>query len=376
MPHPEVWQQRWQSTLAQQQAQGLRRQRVCCQPLSPRTVRMDGRDYLQFASNDYLGLAFEPGNPSFSGASRGAGASPLVSGYQPAHRALEQALCEATGYPAAMLFSSGFAANSAPLSLLQAGDRVLADKLAHASIVDAALASPATMRRFPHNDMATLASWLAKGEADTLVATESVFSMDGDQAPLTELVALCRKHGALSWVDDAHGFGILGEHGLGAAELARPDLLTITFGKAMGAGGAALLGSELMIDALQQSARHYIYSTAMPTDQAELVRQQLGKLTQPERRAHMAQLIQRFRQGAEQLGWQLGSSQTPIQPILVGASEAALALSERLKQAGIWCPAIRPPTVPRGQARLRVVLNAGHRPEDIDRLLDQLGVAL
>ncbi|WP_298439139.1 8-amino-7-oxononanoate synthase [uncultured Ferrimonas sp.] len=363
------WQRRAQQRLAERTQAQLLRQRRCIEPVDGRTIELDGQRLLQFGSNDYLGLAFaaEP-LPA-----RGAGASPLVSGYHRAHQQLEQTLCAVTGYEAALLFSSGFAANSAPLALLQQGDRLLADKLAHASIIDAAQASEANLRRFPHNNLPTLERWLRQTEAPTMVATESVFSMDGDQAPLASFVALCAEHGALSWVDDAHGFGVLGADGYGAAQLASPDLLTITFGKALGASGAALLGSKLLLDAISQSCKHYIYSTAMPADLAQRVTARIRGLADPAPRQHLAELIAYFRAGATEQGWALPASSTPIQPLLCHSSEHALQLSAQLQQQGIWVPAIRPPTVP--QARLRLVLNCCHQFADIDRLLAALGQA-
>ncbi|GAA5194952.1 8-amino-7-oxononanoate synthase [Ferrimonas gelatinilytica] len=380
-PLSEPWQSRAEGVIQERQAQDLLRRRRCVEFTSPRTLICDGRTYLQFASNDYLGLAFDDGELTSlsperteSARRRGAGGSALICGYQPAHQRLEQALCEATGFEAALLFSSGFAANAAPFALCRAGDRILADKLVHASVVDGAQASEASLRRFPHNDMATLTRWLEASDSPTMVVSESVFSMDGDQAPMADLVALCRRHGALSWLDDAHGFGVIGKHGLGASELARPDLLTITFGKALGASGAALLGSRGLIEAILQSARHYIFSTAMPVDLADHLVFQLKRAAQPGPRQHLADLIAHFRRGARAQGWSLLDSETPIQPLVLGGSDAALALSAALEAEGIWCPAIRPPTVPRGQARLRIVFNAGHRAEDVDRLLTALAV--
>ncbi len=370
-PHSDPWQQRAEELIRQRRGAGLLRQRRCLESLSPRTLRFEGETYLQFASNDYLGLAFADA-PVAATPRRGAGGSALICGYQPAHRRLEEALCAATGYEAALLFSSGFAANAAPFGLCRSGDQILADKLVHASVVDGALASDAQLRRFPHNDLSTLARWLTRSDSPTLVVSESLFSMDGDLAPMAELVDLCRRRGALSWLDDAHGFGVIGEQGLGACEFARPDLLTLTFGKALGASGAALLGSRALIEAIQQSARHYIFSTALPVDLAEHLLGQLQRARQPGRRDHLGALIRRFRDGARTQGWSLPEAETPIQPLIVGSSEDALALSASLAERGIWCPAIRPPTVPQGQARLRVVLNAGHRFEDVDRLLAAL----
>ncbi len=377
MPRHDGWAARLNHIVRERQQQGLLRQRRCVEHLNGRQVRFAGQTLLQFASNDYLGLAFDaqPVTP------QGAAASALVSGYQPAHRELEKQLCEFTGYQAALLFSSGYAANSAPLSLLQSGDRILADKLIHTSVIDAAQHSVATLRRFPHNNMAVLARWLAAPLAAsganepplTLVATESLFSMDGDQAPLAEFTALARQYGALSWVDDAHGFGILGEQGRGCVAFARPDLLTVTFGKALGGSGAALLGSHALIEAIMQRSKHYVYSTTITLDQAQRVQQRLAGLLEPAKRRHLQQLIDHFRAGAQAQGWQLSPSQSPIQPLLCADSATAMALSARLQQAQIWVPAIRPPTVP--QARLRIVFNACHQVADVDALLQALGRA-
>nr|WP_051201779.1 8-amino-7-oxononanoate synthase [Ferrimonas senticii] len=362
---PSGWQQRLQQIVTDRQANGLLRQRTVIEPHNGRELSLAGQRLLQFASNDYLGLAFanEPLAPM------GAGASALVSGYHQAHQQLEQQLCQLLGFEAALLFSSGFAANSAPLALLQAGDRLLADKLIHASVVDAAQASAATLRRFPHNNMKVLGRWLGSAPVDgvTMVATESLFSMDGDQAPLADLVALCRQHGALSWIDDAHGFGILGAQGLGASEIAKPDLLTVTFGKALGASGAALLGSKAVIDAILQSSRHYTYSTAMPADLAQRISLRLQTIQTCDKRQHLKQLIAEFRRQAAVHNLPLLPSSSPIQPLLCQNAEHASALALQLRREGLFVAAIRPPTVP--QARVRVVLNACHRLDDISRLV-------
>ncbi|MBY5920982.1 aminotransferase class I/II-fold pyridoxal phosphate-dependent enzyme [Ferrimonas balearica] len=368
MPPVNPFKARAEQQRARRQSDGLWRQRHLIETLDGRLLRFDGREYLQFASNDYLGLA----KGGVSEPAQGAGASPLVTGYHPVHRALETRLCELTGYESALLFSSGFAANSAPFSLMAEGDRVLADKLSHASLIDGALASPATLRRFPHNDMGTLARWLEGAASPTLVISESVFSMDGDRAPMADLVRLCQQHGALSWLDDAHGFGVIGECGLGAVEFAKPDLLTLTFGKAMGAQGAALLGPSWLIEALLQQARHYIYSTALSVDQAQRVLTQLNRSAEPEHRARLWANVRHFRQQALAAGLQLTDADSPIVPVITGDNARTLAAAEGLKQKGIWVPAIRPPTVPRGEGRLRVVLNAAHTVSDIDRLVQAL----
>ncbi|MBY6188576.1 8-amino-7-oxononanoate synthase [Marinobacter hydrocarbonoclasticus] len=372
MPPINPFLRRAQQDRVRRESEGLWRQRVCIEAIDGRTLVHEGRTYLQFASNDYLGLAQGGGSPT----AQGAGASPLVTGHHRVHQTLEQRLCDLTGYEAALLFSSGFAANSAPFSLLKQGDRVLADKLSHASLVDGALASPATLRRFPHNDMNTLHRWLSDSEAPTLVISESVFSMDGDQAPIADLVTLCRTQGALSWLDDAHGFGVIGDAGLGAVEYARPDLLTLTFGKAVGAQGAALLGPGWLIEALTQSARHYIYSTALSVDQAQRVLHQLERLADPERRARLWRNVAQFRQAADAAGLTLTNTQSAIVPVITGDNATTLRVAQRLRSVGLWVPAIRPPTVPAGQGRLRVVLNADHTRDDIARLVAELKAAM
>jgi 8-amino-7-oxononanoate synthase len=293
---------------------------------------------------------------------------------------LEEALAEFTGRPRALLFSSGYAANTGVLtSLLQRGDQVFEDRLNHASLLDGGLHSGARFRRFPHNDVAALAAKLDPGAGPALVAVDGVFSMDGDTAPLAELADLCRERDAWLMVDDAHGFGVMGRTGAGSTEAAGLGLedvpvLMATLGKALGTAGAFVAGSDLLVEGLIQQARNYIYTTAMPPAVAAAGLAALRLLSvESWRREHLAGLIRRFRQGAAQLDLPLMESDSAIQPLLVGDAARALALSGQLRQQGLLIGAIRPPTVPAGTSRLRITLSAAHSEQQIDRLLDALG---
>ena len=310
-------------------------------------------------------------------AGAGAGASGHVTGYSRYHAELEQQLAGWLGYSRALLFISGFAANQAIVHLLaQKQDRIVADKLAHASLLDAASHSPATLRRFAHNQPASLQKLLAQpGAGATLVVTEGVFSMDGDSAPLAEIAAATRAADGWLLVDDAHGIGVSGEQGRGSCwqQQVKPELLVVTFGKGFGVSGAALLCDEATADYVEQFSRHLIYSTAMPPAQCWALLAALQQVQQGDAlRARLQANIRRFRAGAAQLPWVLPASESAIQPLIVGENAAALALSQRLAQAGCWVSAIRPPTVPPGTARLRITLTAAHEPEDIDALLEAL----
>ncbi len=361
-----------------------RSRRVVSGPQRPGLV-VDGRPMLSFCSNDYLGLANHP--EMISAMQRaageygvGSGAAHLVSGHSAAHHALEEELAEFTGRPRALLFSTGYMANLGVIAaLLVRGDSVYEDRLNHASLIDAGLLSRADFRRFAHSDTEALARQMASqtgGEA--LVAVDGVFSMDGDIAPLAELTALCREQSAWLMVDDAHGIGVLGENGAGSLEhlsLGIDDvpILMGTLGKALGTFGAFVAGSEELIETLIQKARSYIYTTATPPALAEATRVSLRLVRQDSwRRERLQGLIRRFRAGAEQLGLPLMPSATPIQPIMAGSVQQALAWSHRLEERGILVSAIRPPTVPEGSARLRVTLSAAHTDEDVDRLLEAL----
>ncbi|MEQ0580368.1 MULTISPECIES: 8-amino-7-oxononanoate synthase [Pantoea] len=377
-----MWSERIAQALTAQRAADGWRQRRRIEHNSVREITLDGQRYRHFSSNDYLGLSQHPAvmaawQQGVREAGVGAGASGHVTGYSRHHAQLEQQLASWLGYPRALLFISGFAANQAVIHLLaQKSDRIIADKLAHASLLDAASHSPATLRRFAHNQPASLAKLLAtRAEGGTLVVTEGVFSMDGDSAPLAELAAETRRAGGWLLVDDAHGIGVTGEQGRGSCwqQQVKPELLVVTFGKGFGVSGAALLCDDATADYVEQFSRHLIYSTAMPPAQCCALLAALQQIQQGDAlRARLQQNIARFRAGAAQLPWQLMASDSAIQPLIVGENRAALALSQRLAQAGCWVSAIRPPTVPPGTARLRITLTAAHHPEDIDALLEAL----
>lgn len=363
-------------------------------------ITLNGTRYLSFCSNDYLGLANDPRVVSAlkKGADRygvGSGASHLVSGHQWPHHALEEALAEFTGRPRALLFSTGYMANLGTVAALAGrGDLVYEDRLNHASLIDAARLSGARLRRYAHGDAGGLAGLIASGsglvtdtgqsETDktTIIATDGVFSMDGDLAPLSRLADLAERHRAWLMVDDAHGLGVLGEHGggtlqhFGLSHQAVPILIG-TLGKAMGTFGAFAAGSEDLIEYLIQRARPYIYTTALPPAIAYATLTSL-RLSQTEswRRERLRALITRFRQGAQQLGANLMPSETPIQPLIVGESDRALTISAGLRRHGIFVAAIRPPTVPKGSARLRITLSAAHDETQVDRLLAAMEAAL
>ncbi len=347
-------------------------------------IELDGRRYLNFSSNDYLGLA---AHPALAEAAQrglkeyglGSGAAHLVTGHSRAHHAFEEELAAFTGRPRALLFSSGYMANLGIASaLLKRGDRVLEDRLNHASLLDAGLLSGARFARYVHGDVADLKTHLNEVDSRTLVMTDGVFSMDGDIALLPELTQATEAAEAFLMVDDAHGFGVLGRDGRGSLEhhglgLDAVPVLMGTLGKACGSFGAFVAGSEALIETLIQSARTYIYTTAAPAALAEAGRAAL-KLLQTEgwRREHLQARIVRFREGAAQRGLKLMPSMTPIQPLLVGESADTLALSAALKEQGILAVAIRPPTVPAGTARLRITLTAAHTEAQVDWLLDAL----
>lgn len=379
------WSQRIDAALSERREQGRYRQRTVSGQADGRSLQVDGCDYLNFSANDYLGLSHHPAivRAWQQGAERygvGAGGSAHLTGYRQPQADLEAQLADWLGYPRALLFISGFAANQATIHALAGkNDRILADKLSHASLLEAASLGPATLRRFQHNRPESLATLLAGDCAgETLVVTEGVFSMDGDRAPLAALHQQAQAHGGWLLVDDAHGIGTCGEQGRGSCQQqgVRPELLIVTFGKAFGVSGAALLCDDATADYLLQFARHLIYSTAMPPAQAWALQAALACVRQgDERRQRLRQNIARFRAGASGLQGKLADSDSAIQPLWVGDDAAALALAARLRQQGCWVSAIRPPTVPPGTARLRITLSAAHLPDDIDRLLEVLHAA-
>ena len=350
-------------------------------------VRVDGKDLVAFCGNDYLGLATHPRVvEAFTTAAVqwgvGSGASHLVSGHCSEHHALEDELAAFTGRPRALLFSTGYMANLAVITtLLGRGDRVLEDRLNHASLLDAGLASGARFARFPHADAAALRERLAEtAEGRTLVVTDGVFSMDGDVAPLRALADACQTHRASLFVDDAHGFGVLGRTGRGSLEAAglglqEVPLLMGTLGKALGTFGAFVAGPDELVETLLQKARTYIYTTAVPPAVAAATRAALRVLQdEPWRRERVLAHAARFRREATGLGLCLPPSVTPIQPVVMGDEAAAVAASEALRSQGLWIPAIRPPTVPAGTSRLRITFSAAHDDADVDRLLEALAM--
>jgi 8-amino-7-oxononanoate synthase len=374
-----------ETALAERRAVQLYRQRrVVDGPQGPQ-LELDGRSVANFCSNDYLGLANHPALVAAlkRGAEQygvGAGASHLINGHSRAHHALEEELAAFVGRPRALLFSTGYMANlGAVTALMDRGDMVLEDRLNHASLLDAAKLSGARLQRYRHADVASLAAHLEKrGDGRALLVTDGVFSMDGDVAPLAELAAVAVRHQAWLMVDDAHGLGVLGDGGRGSVVQHKLDtqevpVLMGTLGKAFGTFGAFVAGSEVLIETLIQQARSYIYTTAMPPAIAEATRASL-RLVQTEewRREKLAALVQRFRSGAAQLGLPLLTSETPIQPLVVGEAGRAVAISEALLQRDILISAIRPPTVPAGSARLRITLSAAHSEAQIDDLLAAL----
>ena len=351
-------------------------------------VIIDGKVVLNFCSNDYLGLANHPDLiAEFKKAvdiyGVGSGAAHLICGHGSAHHALEDELAAFTGRERALLFSTGYMANMGVITaLLNDGATVLEDRLNHASLLDGGLLSKAKFKRYRHSDLEHLAQLLEKSTGDKLIVTDGVFSMDGDFAFLPELAALATQFGACLMVDDAHGFGVMGTQGGGVLQdfglsQTQVPVLMGTFGKALGTFGAFVAGSEILIETLIQKARTYIYTTAMPPALAQATRASLKIIiTENWRREKLQTLIARFRQGAQQLGLMLMPSMSAIQPIMIGESGQALALSHALFEAGFLVSAIRPPTVPQGSARLRVTLSAAHEYEQVDALLIALDEAI
>lgn len=370
--------------LAERQSANLYRQRPLLEAPQAPLVQVDGRKFLAFCSNDYLGLASHPEVVAAmqQGAAKwgvGGGASHLVIGHSTPHHELEEALADFTGRPRALLFSTGYMANLAAVTaLVGQGDTVLEDRINHASLLDAGLLSGARFSRYLHNDAASLAGRLEKATGNTLVVTDGVFSMDGDLANLPALCATARAKGAWMMVDDAHGFGPLGASGGGIVEhfgLEQEDVQVLvgTLGKAFGTAGAFVAGSEELVETLIQFGRPYIYTTSQPPAVACATLKSLQLLiSECWRREHLNKLIARFRQGAAEIGLSLMDSPTPIQPILIGDSVRALHLSELLKERGLLVSAIRPPTVPAGSARLRVTLSAAHSEAQLEHLLEAL----
>lgn len=367
--------------------EGLFRQRLIRQGPQTSHLKIESQLNLSFCSNDYLGLANHPdvvaalcqGSLLYG---VGSGASHLISGHSSAHHELEEALARFVELPRALLFSTGYMANIAVVTTLIGHHGVVfADKLNHASLNDAVLLSRAQLIRYPHLNLESLERALARTKASNkLVLTDAVFSMDGDIAPIKEILTLCQQYGAWLLVDDAHGFGVLGRsgkgilHGLDQIDLNSPHLVYMaTLGKSVGVFGAFVAGQPELIEMLLQFARTYGYTTAMPSALACAVMKSLELLEQEQwRRDRLAQHISFLRSHYQSSQWSLLPSETPIQPLLIGKSNAVTQLSEKLRREGIIVPAIRPPTVPVGKARLRISLSASHSEVEVKRLVDTL----
>ena len=368
-------------------AAGLYRRRRVVGPrkgLGPAELIVDGRRFLAFCSNDYLGLAQDPRVARAMADAAiewgaGSGAAHLVTGHCAEHHALEEELARFTGFPRTLLFSTGYMANLGLVCALAGrGDLVVEDRLNHASLIDASRLSGATVRRYAHADAAAAARRLETDAGRRFIVTDGVFSMDGDDAPVAELARIAALSGAELLLDDAHGLGVVGPDGRGSLARAGLDHAAVgalvgTLGKAFGTFGAFVAGSEPLIEMLIQKARTYIYTTAPPPAVAAATRLSLAIARDEDwRRVRLAALVARFRAGAGSLGLRLSASTTPIQPVIAGEAPAALAAAEALRLAGLWVTPIRPPTVPAGSARLRITFSAVHENEVVDRLLEAL----
>jgi 8-amino-7-oxononanoate synthase len=378
-----------QQRLDERKRKSLYRVRKTISSVQGTSVVVAGKQLLGFCSNDYLGLA---NHPEISKAAIkaidkygvGSGASHLVCGHSTEHQALEEELAEFTGRDRALLFSTGYMANLGVITaLLNKEDDLFEDKLNHASLLDGGLLSGARMQRFLHNDIASLELKLARAKSgNKLIAVDGVFSMDGDIAPLGKLSTSAQQHGAWLMVDDAHGFGLLGKNGIGSSEhfglnQQQLPILMATLGKSLGTFGAFVAGSDALIETLIQFSKSYIYTTAMPPSIAASTRAGLRLLkSESWRRQHLTELIGYFKHEAGLLNLPLMKSNTAIQPLLVGDTDAALALSMALEAKGFWVSAIRPPTVPAGSARLRITLSAAHSKAQVEQLLQALAALM
>jgi 8-amino-7-oxononanoate synthase len=368
-------------------AEGLLRKRRIVDGKQQPELHVDGEVLLSFCSNDYLGLASHPGliaaaQQAAEDAGVGGGASHLITGHHRLHHEIEDALAQFVGLPRALFFSTGYMANLGVISaLVGRGDAIFADRLNHASLNDAAVLSRADLHRYPHNDVAALEKQLAQSTAKRkLVVADAVFSMDGDIAPVPQLLVLCERYDAWLMLDDAHGFGVLGTHGKGTLEhfdVHSPRIIYMaTLGKAAGVSGAFVAGEPELVEYLIQRARTYIYTTAMPPMLAAALLAALPIIEkETARREQLQKLIATLRENLKPKHWRLDESITPIQPLIIGSNEDALRVSEHLRERGILVPAIRPPTVPQGTARLRITLSAAHTVEDVMRLVDALHAA-
>ena len=383
------WIGEFPARLADLHSRHLLRERRVVVPQEGAYLQINGERLLAFCSNDYLGLAQHPAlvNAACEGARRygvGAGASPLVSGHSAANDALEHDLAALVGLPRALYFYAGFSTNTGIVpALVGKGDAIFSDALNHACLIDGARLSSAQIHRYAHADLAALETALAASPARRkLIMSDAVFSMDGNLADVPGLLALAERYDALLLLDDAHGFGVLGPRGAGCLAAcgltgagASPRVLYMaTLGKAAGVAGAFVAGSDALVEWLLQTTRSYIFATAAPALLASALRASIALIADgDDRRQHLQHLITRLRSGLSTAlaghPWQLGASTTAIQPLVIGPNEETLAVMEGLRQRGLWVPAIRPPTVAPGTARLRIALSAAHTESDIDRLV-------
>lgn len=387
---PSKPQSKLEAALGERSLAGLYRKRRITDTAQQAETIIDGQRVINFCSNDYLGFANHPAvlEAFLDGARKygvGSGSAHLVSGHSRAHHQLEEELAAFTGYPRALLFSTGYMANLAVAqSLLKRGDNIFEDRLNHASLIDGGLLSGARFQRYRHNEPMDLSQKLANlhdknRSACSLVCTDAVFSMDGDCADLAGLITVCQQSKSWLMIDDAHGFGSVGKTGKGslqAQSVSTGDIpvYMATLGKAMGTAGAFVAGSEALIETLIQQARSYIYTTASPPAIAEATRCSLKLLqSEPQHVQKLHEAISYFRQCCKESSISLTDSLTAIQPIIIGDDKAANRLSQRLFTAGLYVSAIRPPTVPKGTARLRITLSAQHTHQHIDQLVSSLG---
>jgi 8-amino-7-oxononanoate synthase len=376
-----------QLELERRKADGLLRQRRLLDSPQAEYIVANGQDYLSFCSNDYLGLANHPKliatmQAAAGDSGVGSGASNLITGHHRYHDALEQKLAKFVELPAALVFSTGYMANIGVLgALVGRGDAIFADKLNHACLNDGGYYSLAEFHRFAHNDVVALEKLLKVSTAKhKLIAVDAVFSMDGDIAPLPDYLRLCEQYDAYLYIDDAHGFGVLGQHGKGSLShfnLKSPRLIYMaTLGKAAGVAGAFVAGQQVVIDYLIQTAKSYVYSTPAPPALSATLIESVKIIEQgDDLRAHLQHLIATLKQHLHLKNWQLLPSETAVQPLIVGSNHAAVSLSEYLQKLGILVPAIRPPTVPVNTARLRISLSAAHTEQDVIKLAEALNIA-
>lgn len=381
-----------QLALDRRKADGLLRQRRLLDSPQAEYIVANGQDYLSFCSNDYLGLANHPTlvatlQSAAADSGVGSGASNLITGHHRYHDELEKRLAKFVELPAALVFSTGYMANIGVLgALVGRGDAIFADKLNHACLNDGGYYSLAEFHRFAHNDVAALEKLLKASTAKhKLIAVDAVFSMDGDIAPLPEYLRLCELYDAYLYVDDAHGFGVLGQHGKGSLSHFNLDLNQVisprliymaTLGKAAGVAGAFVAGQQVVIDYLIQTAKSYVYSTPAPPALSATLIESIKIIEQgDDLRAHLQHLIVTLKQHLHLKNWKLLPSETAVQPLIVGSNHAAVKLSEHLQKLGILVPAIRPPTVPVNTARLRISLSAAHTEQDVIKLAEALNIA-